>query len=135
KFGCKIHGGKIFPWKLMPAALVEANLSIQGYPAHKCLFPGEAHSKHALNKGIGALMYKEIAALVDSLKAGTMRIIKFPDDDRAAAIASEKPIIEGEAPPSEWPHHGARWLFLDGHTDHNGLRRLKPSTATTKVKK
>ncbi|KAG1835772.1 hypothetical protein DFJ58DRAFT_847386 [Suillus subalutaceus] len=78
KFGCKIHGGKIFPWKLMPAALVEANLSIQGYPAHKCLFPGEAHSKHALNKGIGALMYKEIAALVDSLKAGTMRIIKFP---------------------------------------------------------
>ncbi|KAG1846377.1 hypothetical protein DFJ58DRAFT_843460 [Suillus subalutaceus] len=32
KFGCKIHGGKIFPWKLMPAALVEANLSIQGYP-------------------------------------------------------------------------------------------------------
>ncbi|KAG1830082.1 hypothetical protein DFJ58DRAFT_737080 [Suillus subalutaceus] len=119
----------------MPAALVEANLSIQGYPAHKCLFPGEAHSKHALNKGIGALMYKEIAALVDSLKAGTMRIIKFPDDDRAAAIASEKPIIEGEAPPSEWPHHGARRLFLDGHTDHNGLRRLKPSTATTKVKK
>ncbi|KAG1846378.1 hypothetical protein DFJ58DRAFT_843461 [Suillus subalutaceus] len=64
-----------------------------------------------------------------------MRIIKFPDDDRAAAIASEKPIIEGEAPPSEWPHHGARRLFLDGHTDHNGLRRLKPSTATTKVKK
>ncbi|KAG1847695.1 hypothetical protein DFJ58DRAFT_843138 [Suillus subalutaceus] len=96
KFCCNIHGGKIFPWKLMPATLLEANLSIQGYPAHKCLFPSEAHT---------------------------------------AAIASEKPIIEGEAPPSEWPHHGARRLFLDGHTDHNGLRRLKPSTATTKVKK
>ncbi|KAG1861007.1 hypothetical protein C8R48DRAFT_774269 [Suillus tomentosus] len=74
-FGGKINSTKIFPWKLMPAALVEANLSIQGYPAHKCLLPGEAHSKLALNKGIGALMQKEIVALVDSLKSGTMRVV------------------------------------------------------------
>lgn len=66
----------------MPAGLLEANLSIHGYPAHKCLLPGEAHSKLGLNKGIGALMQKEIAALVDSLKGGTMRIIQFPSKDR-----------------------------------------------------
>ncbi|KAG0705800.1 hypothetical protein DFH29DRAFT_996454 [Suillus ampliporus] len=135
KFHCTINSGKIFPWKLMPAALVEANLRIEGYPAHKCILPGKAHSKNALNKGIGALMQKEIATLVDSLKAGTMRITQFPKEDRSAVTASEKAIIEGEAPPPEWPHHGARRLFLDGHTDHNGLPHLKPSTATTKVKK
>ncbi|KAG0699037.1 hypothetical protein DFH29DRAFT_1002340 [Suillus ampliporus] len=135
KFHCTINSGKIFPWKLMPAVLVEANLRIEGYPAHKCILPGEAHSKNALNKGIGALMQKEIATLIDSLKAGTMRITQFPKEDRSAVTASEKAVIEGEAPPPEWPHHGARRLFLDGHTDHNGLPRLKPSTATTKVKK
>ncbi|KAG1724159.1 uncharacterized protein EDB91DRAFT_1255376 [Suillus paluster] len=135
KFHCTINSGKIFPWKLMLAALVEVNLRIEGYPVHKCILPGEAHSKHALNKGIGALMQKEIAVLVDSLKAGTMCITQFPKEDRPAVTTSEKAVIEGEAPPPEWPHHGARRLFLDGHTDHNGLPRLKPSTATTKVKK
>ncbi|KAG1882250.1 hypothetical protein F4604DRAFT_1678649 [Suillus subluteus] len=135
KFSCTINSGKIFPWKLMPAALMEANLRIQGYPAHRCIFPGEAHSKLALNKGIGALMQKEITALVDSLRAGTMRITQFPQEDRLAVSTSQKAVIEGEAPPPDWPHHGARRLFLDSHTDHNGLPRLKPSTATTKVKK
>ncbi|KAG1876193.1 hypothetical protein F4604DRAFT_1581105, partial [Suillus subluteus] len=136
----------------MLAALVEANICIKGYPAHKCLLPGEAHSKPGVNKGIGALTQKEISALVESLRAGTMRIIRFPSKDRgtykldysenviltlfiAAVIASQKPVIEGEAPPPEWPHPGARRMFLNGHTDHNGLPRIKSSTATTKVKK
>lgn len=50
-------------------------------------------------------------------------------------IASEKPVVVGEAPPSDWPHSGARQLYLDGHMDYNGPARLKPSTATTKIKK
>ncbi|KAG2056555.1 hypothetical protein BDR06DRAFT_969939 [Suillus hirtellus] len=104
-FGGKINSTKIFPWKLMPAVLVEANLSIQGYPMYKCLLPGEAHSKLALNKDIGALMQKEIVVLVDSLKSGTMHLTQFSNKDQAALIASQKPIIEGEAPPPEWPHH------------------------------
>ncbi|KAG1904167.1 uncharacterized protein F5891DRAFT_977057 [Suillus fuscotomentosus] len=94
---------KNFPWKLMPAALVQANLCIKGYPAHKCLLPGETHNEISKKK--------------------------------AAVIASEKPVVTGEAPSSDWAHSGARQLFLDGHTDYNGPARLKPSGATTKIKK
>ncbi|KAG1873296.1 hypothetical protein C8R48DRAFT_669895 [Suillus tomentosus] len=126
---------KIFPWKLMPAMLVEANLCIKGYPAHKCLLPGEAHSKPGVNKGIGALMQKEVGALAESLKAGTMWLVQFPSKDRAAIIASQKPVIEGEAPPPNWPHPGARRMFINGNTDHFGLSPIKFSAATTKVKR
>lgn len=136
----------------MPAMLVEANLCIKGYPAHKCLLPGEAHSKPGVNKGIGALTQKEVSALAKSLKAGTMRIVQFPSKDRgtykldysenviltlftAAIIASQKPVIEGEAPLPNWPHPGARQMFINGHTDHFGLSPIKFSAATMKVKR
>ncbi|KAG1856838.1 hypothetical protein C8R48DRAFT_775782 [Suillus tomentosus] len=125
---------KNFPWKLMPAALVEANLCIKGYPAHKCLLPGETHNEISKKKGIAALTQKEVTALVDALKAGTM-VISKSEYERPAVIASEKPVVTGEAPPSDWAHSGARQLFLDGHTDYNGPARLKPSGATTKIKK
>lgn len=67
---------KNFPWKLMPSALVEANLCIKGYPAHKCLLPGETHNEISKKKGIAALTQKEVTALADALKAGTMVICR-----------------------------------------------------------
>ncbi|KAG2056657.1 hypothetical protein BDR06DRAFT_970017 [Suillus hirtellus] len=78
---------------------------------------GETHNEISKKKGIAALTQKEVTALVDALKAGTM------------------PVVTGEAPPSDWAHSGAQQLFLDGHTDYNGPARLKPSGATTKIKK
>lgn len=96
-------------------------------------------------------MHKEISALVDALKAGMMVVVKVPtkfqgmsdsgtSNNRliifqAALIASEVPVIVGEAPPSDYPHPGARRMFADGHTDFNGPPRAKPTTAATRVKK
>lgn len=54
---------------------------------------------------------------------------------KAGIITSEVPVIVGEAPPSDYPHPGARRMFADGHTDFNGPPRAKPTTAATKVKK
>ncbi|KAG1777168.1 hypothetical protein EV702DRAFT_1197489 [Suillus placidus] len=76
QLGGKCAWDKNFPWKGMSSALADANLCIKGYPTHKCLLPGEAHNENSKNKGIGALMQKEIAALVDALKAGTMQVAK-----------------------------------------------------------
>ncbi|KAG0697545.1 hypothetical protein DFH29DRAFT_878605, partial [Suillus ampliporus] len=134
QLGGKCAWDKNFPWKSMPSALTDANLSIRGYPAHKCLLPGEAHNENSRNKGIGALTQKEIAVLVDALKEGTMHVVKVDKTHRAAVIASERPVITGIAPPSDWPHAGARRLFAKGSTDHHGPARLKPSNAATKVK-
>lgn len=137
----------------MSSALADANLCIRGYPAHKCLLPGEAHNENSRNKGIGALTQKEIAALVDGLKAGTMLVVKVDKVHRgefclcytmnfqvltsyvAAVMASERPVITGIAPPPEWSHDGARRLFANGDTDYHGPARLQPSGAATKVKK
>lgn len=61
----------------MPSALASGGLNIEGYPAHKCLMPGESHDPTSKNnKGIGVLTFKEVAALVDAFKAGTMRVVK-----------------------------------------------------------
>lgn len=76
QLGGKCAWDKNFPWKGMSSALADANLCIKGYPTHKCLLPGEAHNENSKNKGIGALTQKEIAALVDALKAGTMQVAK-----------------------------------------------------------
>ncbi|KAG1787799.1 uncharacterized protein HD556DRAFT_1198723, partial [Suillus plorans] len=100
QLGGKCAWDKNFPWKGMSSALADANLCIRGYPAHKCLLPGEAHNENSRNKGIGALTQKEIAALVDGLKAGTMLVVK-------------RPVITGIAPPPEWSHDGARRLFAN----------------------
>lgn len=54
---------------------------------------------------------------------------------KAGIITSEVPVIVGEAPPSDYPHPGARRMFADGHTDFNGPPWAKPTTAATKVKK
>ncbi|KAG0706005.1 hypothetical protein DFH29DRAFT_1077381 [Suillus ampliporus] len=133
--GGKFVSDKNFPWKLMPNALANDRLRITGYPAHKCLLPGEYHSNTSKSKAIGGLMQKEISALVDALKAGTMVVVKVHAKFQAAIIASEAPVIIGEAPPSDYPHPGARRMFADGHTDFNGPPRAKPTTAATKVKK
>ncbi|KAG1886297.1 hypothetical protein F4604DRAFT_1539616, partial [Suillus subluteus] len=136
----------------MGGALADANLCIRGYPTHKCLLPGEAHHKNSKNKGIGALTQKEISALAEALRAGTMHVTRVDKAHRgkyqlyyvnnfilmlhvATVIASERPVITSEAPPSEWPHSGGRQLFADGRTDYNGAAPLKPSAAATKVKK
>jgi len=50
-------------------------------------------------------------------------------------IASEEPVIIGEAPPSTWEHPYARRMFADGRTDYHGPQRLKLSSAATKVKR
>jgi hypothetical protein len=137
----------------MSSALADANLCIRGYPAHKCLLPGEAHNENSKNKGIGALTQKEIVTLIDALKGGTMQVFKVDKAHRgefclpfnmhfwvltshvAAVMASERPVITGIAPPPEWPHEGARRLFANGDTDYHGPVRLQPSSAATKVKK
>ncbi|KAG2353237.1 hypothetical protein BDR07DRAFT_1496652 [Suillus spraguei] len=77
--GGKFTSDKNFPWKTMPSALAAGGLNIKGYPAHKCLMPGKSHDLMAKNnKGIGVLTYKEVAALVDAYKAGTMQVVKSP---------------------------------------------------------
>ncbi|KAG2094827.1 uncharacterized protein F5147DRAFT_778854 [Suillus discolor] len=132
QLGGKCTWDKNFSWKGMSSALADANLCIRGYPAHKCLLPGEAHNENSRNKGIGALMQKEIAVLVDGLKAGTMQVVKVDKAHRAAVMASERPVITGIAPPPEWPHDGARRLFANGDTDYHGPAHLQPSSAATK---
>ncbi|KAG2739565.1 hypothetical protein P692DRAFT_20690649, partial [Suillus brevipes Sb2] len=135
QLGGKCAWDRNFPWKGMSSALADANLCIKGYPAHKCLLPGEAHNENSKNKGIGALTQKEIAALVDALKVGTMQVAKVDKTHRAAVMASERPVITGIAPPAEWAHDGAQRLFVNGDTNYHGPARLKPSNAATKVKK
>jgi hypothetical protein len=65
-----------FPWKRMTSSLADDGLYIEGYPAHKCLMPGEYSTTSSKSKGIGGLTREGIAALVEALKAGTMRIVK-----------------------------------------------------------
>ncbi|KAG1821274.1 hypothetical protein DFJ58DRAFT_739232 [Suillus subalutaceus] len=135
QLGGKCAWDKNFPWKGMSSALADANLCIKGYPTERCLLPGETHNENSKNKGIGALTQKEIAVLVEALKSGTMKVVKVDKAYRASVMASERPVITGIAPPSDWPHAGARRLFVNGDTDYHGPARLKPSNATTKVKK
>ncbi|OAX32111.1 hypothetical protein K503DRAFT_787412 [Rhizopogon vinicolor AM-OR11-026] len=133
------QGGSIppgdFPWKQMIGILADAGLFIKGYPAHKCLMPGEYSSVSAKNKGIAGLPREGITALVDALKAGTMRVVKSSSKLRASLIASELPVIIGEAPPSTWDHSCAHCMFANGQTDYGGPPRLKPSSALTRVRK
>ncbi|OJA17486.1 hypothetical protein AZE42_11234 [Rhizopogon vesiculosus] len=133
------QGGSIppgdFPWKRMIGILGDAGLFIEGYPAHKCLMPGEYSSVSAKNKGIARLPREGITALVDALKAGTMQVVKSSSKLRASLIASELPVIIGEAPPSTWDHSCARHMFANGQTDYGGPPCLKPSSALTRVRK
>lgn len=66
----------------MPSALANENLCIKGYPAHKCLLPGEYHNINSKSKGIGGLTQKEVLILVEALKAGTMYVAKVPKTSR-----------------------------------------------------
>ncbi|KAG1724199.1 uncharacterized protein EDB91DRAFT_1255335 [Suillus paluster] len=127
----------MFPWKLMPSTLADNNVCIKGYPAHNCVLPGETHgvTSQSKSKGIASLTQKEVTILVEALKVKTMYVEKVSIMKRAAVSASEIPVIIGEAPPSDYPHAGARRLFIDGHMDYNGPPRLKASAATMKVKK
>ncbi|KAG2078613.1 hypothetical protein BDR04DRAFT_1112775 [Suillus decipiens] len=77
KLGGKFASDKNFPWKMMLSTLASGSLNIEGYPAHKCLMSGESHDPTSKNnKGIGVLTFKEVAALVDAFKAGTMQVVK-----------------------------------------------------------
>ncbi|KAG1789413.1 uncharacterized protein HD556DRAFT_1447028 [Suillus plorans] len=131
----KFASFKNFPWIMMPSALANKNLCIKGYPAHKCLLPGEYHNMNSKSKGIRGLTQKEVGIIVEALKAGMMFVEKIPKASRAALIASEIPVITGEAPPSDHPHAGAQQMFANRHTDYNGPSRVKTSAATTKVKR
>ncbi|KAG0701301.1 hypothetical protein DFH29DRAFT_876010 [Suillus ampliporus] len=88
--GRKFASDKNFSWKTMPSALASGSLIIKGYPTHKCLMPG-------------VLTYKEVAALVDAYKAGTMQVVKSAYI-HMSLIESTKPVIIREAPPSTWEH-------------------------------
>jgi hypothetical protein len=66
----------------MPSALANENLCIKGYPAPKCLLPGEYHNINSKSKGIGGLTQKEVLILVEALKAGTMYVAKVPKMSR-----------------------------------------------------
>ncbi|KAG1853449.1 hypothetical protein DFJ58DRAFT_728198 [Suillus subalutaceus] len=135
--GGKLGTVRMFPWKLMPSTLADDNVCIKGYPAHNCVLPGDTRgvTSQSKSKGVASLTQKEVTILVEALKAKTMYVEKVSITKQAAVIASEILVIIGEAPPSDYPHAGARRLFIDGHMDHNGLPRLKASSATTKVKK
>ncbi|KAG1811367.1 uncharacterized protein BJ212DRAFT_1301907 [Suillus subaureus] len=61
----------------MPSALTNENFCIKGYPAHKCLLPGEYHNVNSKSKGIRGLTQKEVLILVEALKAGTMYMAKM----------------------------------------------------------
>ncbi|KAG2124874.1 hypothetical protein DEU56DRAFT_916815 [Suillus clintonianus] len=143
--GGKFASDKNFPWKLMPNALADDRLRITGYPAHKCLLLGEYHSNTSKSKAIGGLMHKEISALVDALKAGIMVVVNVPAKLQAALIASEVPVIVGEAPPSDYLHPGARRMFADatrvkkaqiGHnarpSSHDEVPSSRPFVVVTK---
>ncbi|KAG1843342.1 hypothetical protein DFJ58DRAFT_731631 [Suillus subalutaceus] len=121
-FGGKFGTNRTFPWKLMPNALADDNVCIKGYPAHKCLLPGESCriTSSAKSKGVAGLTQKEVTILVEALKAKSM---------------NEWPVIFGEAPPLDYPHAHARCLFVDEHINYNGPPCIKSSTATTKIKK
>ncbi|KAG1859751.1 hypothetical protein F4604DRAFT_1930477 [Suillus subluteus] len=137
KFGGKFGTDRVFPWKLMPSALADNNICIKGYPAHKCLLPGEARdtTSNSKSKGVASLTQKEVLILMDSLKSKMMYVEKVDASKRAAVMSSQQPVIIGEAPPSDYSHTGARRLFIDGHIDYNGPSRIQVSAATTKVKK
>ncbi|KAG1840555.1 hypothetical protein C8R48DRAFT_781748 [Suillus tomentosus] len=135
KLGGKFASDKNFPWKTMPSTLASGGLNIEGYPAHMCLMPGESHDPTSKNnKGIGVLTFKEVAALVDAYKAGTMRVVKS-SNTHTSLIESTEPVIIGEAPPSTWEHASARRMFADRHTDYGGPGRVGTSVAQTRVKK
>ncbi|KAG2352704.1 hypothetical protein BDR07DRAFT_1383980 [Suillus spraguei] len=135
KFGGKFASDKNFPWKTMPSALASGGLNIEGYPAHKCLMLGESHDPTSKNnKGIGVLMLKEVAALVDAFKAGIMQVVKSSNTP-TSLIKSTEPVIIGEAPPSTWEHASAHRMFADQHTDYGGPEHVGTSVAQTRVKK
>ncbi|KAG1810500.1 hypothetical protein EV424DRAFT_1349888 [Suillus variegatus] len=63
-------------------------------------------NENSKNKGIGVLIQREIRMLVEALKSATIMV------------------ITNIVPPSDWPH-----------ADYHGPAHLKPSNASTKVKK
>ncbi|KAG2096303.1 uncharacterized protein F5147DRAFT_778352 [Suillus discolor] len=135
KLGGKFASDKNFPWKTMPSTLASGGLNIEGYPAHMCLMPGESHDPTSKNnKGIGVLTFKEVAALVDAYKAGTMWVVKS-SNTHTSLIESTEPVIIREAPPSTWEHASARCMFADRHTDYGGPECVGTSVAQTRVKK
>ncbi|KAG1902465.1 uncharacterized protein F5891DRAFT_1186586 [Suillus fuscotomentosus] len=137
KFGGKFGTDRTFPWKLMPNALADDNICIKGYPAHKCLLPGESHGviSSAKSKGVASLTQKEVTIIIEALKVKTMYVKKVDVALRGEVLCSERPVIFSEAPLSDYPHSGARYLFINGHMDYNGLSRIKVSGVATKVKK
>ncbi|KAG2053169.1 hypothetical protein BDR06DRAFT_1008817 [Suillus hirtellus] len=135
KLGGKFASDKNFPWKTMPSTLAFGSLNIEGYPTHMCLMLGESHDLTLKNnKGIGVLMFKEVAALVDAYKAGTMWVVKS-SNTHTSLIESMEPVIIGEAPPSTWEHASACCMFADRYTDYGGPGRVGTSVAQTRVKK
>lgn len=84
KFGGKFGTDRVFPWKLMPSALADDNICIKGYPAHKCLLPGEARgtTANSKSKGVAGLTQKEVSILMESLKAKTMYVEKVDVKER-----------------------------------------------------
>jgi hypothetical protein len=84
KFGGKFGTDRTFPWKLMPNALADDNVCIKGYPAHKCLLPGESRgiTSSAKSKGVAGLTQKEVTILVEALKAKSMYVEKVDVKER-----------------------------------------------------
>ncbi|KAG1813771.1 hypothetical protein DFJ58DRAFT_850653, partial [Suillus subalutaceus] len=117
-------GGKLtvrsgnFPWKKLRSDLDRQGFVIEGY-LEDILMPGETRSTSARSKGINDLDKREQIILAEALKSGTLVIKCGPsgseDKDKS------RPVIIGEAPPP--------------HSAHLRPSRLRPSAATTKVRK
>ncbi|KAG2104045.1 uncharacterized protein F5147DRAFT_775755 [Suillus discolor] len=133
-------GGKLtirsghFPWKKLHGDFDHQGFVMEGYP-EDVLMPGETRST-IRSKGINDLDKREQVILAEALKAGTL-VIKHCGNgttdhkDKSQSHA----VIMGEAPPPNSIHSQGRRLLANGVVDREGLPGLRPSTATTKVKK
>lgn len=149
-------GGKLtirsghFPWKKLRGDFDRQGFVMEGYP-EDVLMPGETRST-IRSKGINDLDKREQVILAEALKAGTL-VIKHCGNGTTGMYSSiyyhyilislldhkdksqSHVVIMGEAPPPNSIHSQGRRLLANGVVDREGLLGLRPSTATTKVKK
>ncbi|KAG0702389.1 hypothetical protein DFH29DRAFT_999336 [Suillus ampliporus] len=129
-------GGKLtarsgtFPWKLLPTELAHHHFVMKGYP-EDMLMLGEPRVTVARPKGINNLDKRERVVLADALRSGRLTIERQKNGD----LNKTSPIIFGEAPPEDSMHACGRRMLVDGTINHQGMARLGPSAAGTKVKK
>ncbi|KAG0692599.1 hypothetical protein DFH29DRAFT_882260 [Suillus ampliporus] len=95
------------------------------------LMLGEPRVMVARPKGISDLDKCERVVLADALRSGRLTIERQKNGD----LNKTSPIIFGEAPPEDSMHACGHHMLVDGTINRQGMARLGPSAAGTKVKK